>query len=1031
MHFIKKLLNLGLQYANTSQQKRTVKIVNIISLLMLCVCILYIVLLTTSILSIETSKAFFILGFVVLQALTSLFANYYGKLLFAKLFFFLVINSIIFYRVNSSDVAAFNALSFVMGIPIAGLFFTNKEKIWKTIFFILPFILYIISESSDYSIFETINVNSEELKIGRIVYILFNMVILWAIIHSFTADMEKNETQLHHTIEELKITRASLEVQEELVESQKEIKTKNEELQATEEELRQNLEELNATQEQLQEVFLINQYQLEAINTNFGYVEFKLDRTITNVNSRFAAWTEFKPTELIGLSHKQLLHQDENTEYYFENLWKDLETGKTVSGIFKRKTKSNKNLWVFGAYCPVKNQKGEIIRIIKIVSNYNTQKETELEIQSQKEELLATEEELRQNLEELNATQEHLLDAKQEQDKFVDLVEQADAAIAIATLDGKVVYLNKKGQDISGFGKQEYQKTITTDYYPEYEKPKSKQEVLPAIETQGYWRGERDLINHKTGQIYHTDANAFLLKDKSTEEVIGLATVQIDITSQKNLQKELKNKQNVLDEAEKIAKLGSFEIDLATQNVIHSKNLLALYQLDKLESMAELIPLMHSQDQNLIIETLTSAAQGQLDEFDVAYRLKTKNFTEYRYYRAIGKVLKKDDIPSTVIGSVQDIHEQKLREIEISEAYKKVQVSEEELRQNLEELQTTQELLEEQKNEIETAYQELQSTQKQLIQSEKMASLGQLVANIAHEINTPLGAIRSSTENISDNLENNLLQLALISKDCTQEELESFMFFLRKSISKPDTLTTREKRKIRRVLLEKLEQNEIADAETYSEILVDMNMQTEEELFSLLVNNKNGERLINIAYQLSNIIKSNQTIQMATDRVSKIVLALKTFARQDQTEEKSAVNINESLNTTLTLYHNKIKHGIDVSRDFTEIPIFMGYPDELIQVWTNILHNAIQAMNGKGRLEIKTKVKDQKAIISIQDTGGGIPKEIKDKVFDPFFTTKQAGEGSGLGLDITKKIIEKHDGEIWFEIEEGVGTIFFIGIPIN
>lgn len=347
---------------------------------------------------------------------------------------------------------------------------------------------------------------------------------------------------------------------------------------------------------------------------------------------------------------------------------------------------------------------------------------------------------------------------------------------------------------------------------------------------------------------------------------------------------------------------------------------------------------------------------------------------------------------------------------ELQNQNEELQTSEEELKQNLEELKTT---------------------QKQLIQSEKMASLGQLVANIAHEINTPLGAIRSSAGNISNNFKKNLLELARIAETAPIETSELFIELLEKSSDKLDLLTTREKRKIRFALSDRLEKKGVEEAENYADILVEMGMQTEEDLFIKLLNSTNGERLIDIAFQLSNIIKCNQTIQTATNRAAKIVFALKKFARQDQTDKKTPVNLNESINTTLTLYHNQIKHGIDVYQNFVQTPTFMGYPDELIQVWTNIIHNAIQAMKGKGKLIVSTHNEQDKVLISIEDTGIGIAKEIQGKIFDAFFTTKAIGEGSGLGLDITRKIIEKHNGKIWFETKEGVGTTFFVEIPTN
>ena len=135
------------------------------------------------------------------------------------------------------------------------------------------------------------------------------------------------------------------------------------------------------------------------------------------------------------------------------------------------------------------------------------------------------------------------------------------------------------------------------------------------------------------------------------------------------------------------------------------------------------------------------------------------------------------------------------------------------------------------------------------------------------------------------------------------------------------------------------------------------------------------------------------------------------------------------------MYQNQFKHGIDLQLHFEEIPEFMGYPDALVQVWTNLIHNAIQVMQNKGELTISTKLDTnsdkQKVIISIKDTGSGIPTTIQDKIFDAFFTTKREGEGSGLGLDITKKIVERHNGKIWFETQVDKGTTFFVELPLK
>jgi two-component system NtrC family sensor kinase len=125
-----------------------------------------------------------------------------------------------------------------------------------------------------------------------------------------------------------------------------------------------------------------------------------------------------------------------------------------------------------------------------------------------------------------------------------------------------------------------------------------------------------------------------------------------------------------------------------------------------------------------------------------------------------------------------------------------------------------------------------------------------------------------------------------------------------------------------------------------------------------------------------------------------------------------------------------LKKGIEVNRNYEEIPKVNCYPDELNQVWTNLIHNSIQAMGNEGTLDVSIKSQKETVQIIITDSGSGIPEEIVGNIFDPFFTTKPAGEGSGLGLDIVKKIVDKHDGEIFVKSRTGK-TSFTVTLPLN
>jgi len=243
-----------------------------------------------------------------------------------------------------------------------------------------------------------------------------------------------------------------------------------------------------------------------------------------------------------------------------------------------------------------------------------------------------------------------------------------------------------------------------------------------------------------------------------------------------------------------------------------------------------------------------------------------------------------------------------------------------------------------------------QELMSQLIQSEKMAALGLLVAGVAHEINTPMGAIHSNND-----------------------------------------IMTRAVGKVRK-LLEPAPDNEV-------------------------------RRLLDI---LGEVCRNNE---IATERIMKIVGSLKNFARLDEAERKK-VNIHEGIESTLSLLRHQLKNRIRIVKSFGDIPEIECYPNELNQVFMNILVNAAQAIKHRGEITVKTWREGDRVKIAISDTGVGIPPENLSKVFDPGFTTKGVGLGTGLGLSICYKIIQDHRGTIEAESSKQ-GTTFTISIPLN
>jgi PAS domain S-box-containing protein len=303
--------------------------------------------------------------------------------------------------------------------------------------------------------------------------------------------------------------------------------------------------------------------------------------------------------------------------------------------------------------------------------------------------------------------------------------------------------------------------------------------------------------------------------------------------------------------------------------------------------------------------------------------------------------------------------------------------AEEALKRNQEELiQKNKEIDESRRNlqlaleELERAYKELKATQAQILQQEKMASIGQLAAGVAHEINNPMAFISSN----------------LGTLDKYVHRLTGFI-------------------------------------QTQSEVIE--SLKAADAIEGL----KRKQKELKLDYITEDI---NQLITESLDgseRVQKIVQGLKSFARVDEAEYKYA-DINECIESTINIVWNELKYKATLKKDYGNLPLTKCYPQQMNQVFMNLLINAGHAIEKQGEITIKTWNEDGSIWVAISDTGHGIPKESLNRIFEPFFTTKEVGKGTGLGLSITYEIVQKHHGEITAESEVGKGTTFTVRIPI-
>lgn len=373
-----------------------------------------------------------------------------------------------------------------------------------------------------------------------------------------------------------------------------------------------------------------------------------------------------------------------------------------------------------------------------------------------------------------------------------------------------------------------------------------------------------------------------------------------------------------------------------------------------------------------------------------------------------------------------------LRKNEINKELKERERELRELNESLEnQVQERTKKLQNSNSELELTIASLKKAQDQLILSEKMASLGQLVAGIAHEINNPIAAIHASTQTLKETLFES--DLSLFQKELRDlipsfQKQKLFLSCLEVLKSRVEMISGKERMRRRKEIETWLRSKKIPEAFSFNLIDSGFDLNILEE-FEILFQDSDVFAIISLLAEEITVFQSLSIMQLAVERASKMTFALKNFARFEISSEPVKFNLLENIETVITLYQNQFKKNVTLIREYDYIPILEGYPEELLHLWTNLIYNGLQAMVFQGEMKICTEAFNGMVRVTVEDTGPGIPEEVKDRIFEPFFTTKSSGEGSGLGLDICRKIVERHKGNIHFESKPGK-TKFFVDLPL-
>ncbi|HEY8035191.1 MAG TPA: bacteriohemerythrin [Methylobacter sp.] len=377
---------------------------------------------------------------------------------------------------------------------------------------------------------------------------------------------------------------------------------------------------------------------------------------------------------------------------------------------------------------------------------------------------------------------------------------------------------------------------------------------------------------------------------------------------------------------------------------------------------------IHPEDRDKVTQTYSRAAEER-SKFKIQYRLLSTDGKITWIYETAAPRVRKNGSFAGLMGCGMDITSQKQAETVLARSNAQL---EEDVQKRTQELIEINRTLEFEKNQQLLLNDQLKETQAHLVQSEKMASIGQLAAGVAHEINNPIGYINSNLTSLKNYIDNLLALVAVY------------------------------------------EQAETTNSDT-------------EQLAQI----KTFKQKIDLEFLKTDVLDLLEESHEGATRVRQIVQNLKDFSHLGSDDDWQWTDLHVGLETTLNIVNNEIKYKAKVVKEFGDLPEVKCLPHQLNQVFMNLLVNAAHAIENEGVITLRTGAENDQAWVEISDTGKGIAPEHQSKIFDPFFTTKPVGKGTGLGLSVSYNIIQRHQGEIQLSSRLGQGTTFRIVLPIN
>ena len=718
---------------------------------------------------------------------------------------------------------------------------------------------------------------------------------------------------------------------------------------------------------------------LVASKTDNAVIISNKDGLIEWVNQGFVKLTEYSLEEVKGKKPGDFLQGPDTREEDVLAIRRGLKSEKPFTAEVYNYSKSGRGYWLSLSITPIFDEFGLIEKFVAIERDITQEKKLN-------EEVHESEEQMRMLMEEQFASQEELIQKEQalnhalEERKMLSLVaSKTENAVIITSPEGLIQYVNDGFVKITGYTFEEVKgrKPGTFLQGPETD-PKHVEAIREGLKSSKPFTQE--ILNYsKQGKPYWLSLSITPIFD-SEGNIEQFVAIESDISERKAAEEEMNTLSLVASKTDNAVIITNKDGKIEWVNEAFEK--ITEY---KFEEVIGKKPGNFLQGEATTEEQVASIREGlaSLKPFSSEIYNYSKSGRGYWLALSITPIFDQEGHLEKFIAIESDISERKELELEIHESEEQMRELMDHQFANSEELIKKEEALNkaleeemERKKELNDALARLKETQSQIVQSEKMASLGQLTAGIAHEINNPINFVYNGIDSLNMSIDD----LTKIMQKYAQLE----------SVGDP---------------------NEVMD------ILGDIGDMKKRLRFEKLMKN------------LPTVLSD---IKNGANRTIEIVKGLRVFSRLDEEDQKPA-NINECLESTLILLRNKTKNKIAVKKFFDDtLEEIMCYPGQLNQVFMNLLSNAVQAIPEEekdGKIMIYTENLEKNVVIRIMDNGMGIPEEVRKKIFEPFFTTKPVGIGTGLGLSISYGIIEKHDGRIYVNSELGKGTEFVIELP--